>query len=214
MPSSDPNMPEYGTRAFYSYIGRKGGLATAAKRRAQSAAYVAEVRYDVASVISSIVARMAQLARENVWADPSIPDDVASAISVNPIQEAGGGFYIDLVVDVGDPNDINDRRGRRAAAAYEYGSGERGPGGADYPITAKQAPYLGFLWEYPSPLGRKYIIEEDEGMRIRTVMHPGVESRPYLRPAIGLYRDELVEAAGKAFKYAIVEGNFMQTVKW
>jgi hypothetical protein len=206
----DPNQPAYGTKEFYSYIGRKGGLATAAKRAAERAArFAAEARFLVGASIQSIVAKMADLARQNVYGDDSVPNDIADAISIGDVNDSGDTAWVDIIVDVGE-NDIEDRRGRRAARAFEYGSGEHGESGQGYPIKAKNAPNLRFFWTYMTPLGyrgRKEI-EEDEWVSPDEVTHPGVEARPYLQPAIDAYRNELNDAAGKSFKNAFVSANF------
>jgi hypothetical protein len=106
----------------------------------------------------------------------TLPSVIADAISVGKVEASGHGRYsISINVDL---------EKAPMAAAYEYGSGERGPKGQDYPIVAKNAPALAFLWEYPSPLGRKYIVPEDEFVKFKRIMHPGVEAVPYLQPAI------------------------------
>jgi len=108
----------------------------------------------------------------------NLPSEIVDAIGVGKVKSSGNGRYsISVEVDLGIAP---------MAAAYEFGSGERGKEGQDYPIVAKDAPALAFMWKYPSPLGRK-MKPMDEFVyfpKPNAVMHPGVEAVPYLTPAI------------------------------
>ena len=140
--------------------------------------------------------RIAEQARKNANWSSKIP----GAISVTPAQIEGDGRYtISIVVDLKDAP---------MARAFEYGSGERATKGEaiDYPIEAKNASALSFLWKYPSPLGRKYLITEDEHVKFKRIMHPGVAPRPYLRPAIDNYRPTLKARLAKAMKRGLLDG--------
>ena len=107
-----------------------------------------------------------------------MPKVVAESIEAGEVINLGNGSYsISITVDV------DEETGAPMAPAYEYGSGERGPEGKPYPIVARNAPALAFLWQYPSPLGRK-LEPYDEEVVFDKVMHPGVEARPFLQPAI------------------------------
>jgi hypothetical protein len=122
--------------------------------------------------------RIANDAKRNAD-NQGLPSIVANSIEVGEIENLGDGSYsISIVVD------IDEKTGAPMAPAYEYGSGERGPEGQDYPITPRPGtPALAFLWKYPSPLGRK-VKPYDEAVVFQKVMHPGVEARPFLQPAI------------------------------
>ena len=125
----------------------------------------------------------------------NLPSVIAEAISVGSVEASGHGRYsISINVDL---------EKAPMARAYEYGSGERGLTGQDYPIVAKNAPALAFLWEYPSPLGRKYITPEDEFVRFQRIMHPGVEAVPYLQPAIDANTDVVTKGVLSALHKAI-----------
>lgn len=102
------------------------------------------------------------------------------------------------------------------APAYEFGSGERATFGEtnDYQIKAKNAPVLAFLWHYPSPLGRKFIKPQDENVAFSEIEHPGIEAKPYLKPAIETKRDEMTKIIGQEFKAFILSGvNKVEVIK-
>lgn len=206
-PKGTPERSEYFRR-----IGRLGGLATAAKR---AAAKADDINFAIRASIRFIVARMAEQARSNVHRN-GIPGDIADAISVGEIEERSGGFYVDLIVDTGDSNNVEDRRGRRAAHAYEFGSGEHGPNSSTYPITPKNASVLAFEWpghaqEYPhSPKIAGYF--GDEGFFFWYVDHPGVEKRPFLHPAVDQYKEALAKESARAFKEAFLGEVFQEVV--
>jgi hypothetical protein len=129
----------------------------------------------IIKILTQSADKIAEDARRNVN-NQRLPKVVAEAIEVGEVESIGNGSYsISITVDL-DKAEM--------AAAYEYGSGERGPEGKPYPIVPDKADALAFLWQYPSPLGRKYILPEDENVVFQKVMHPGVEARPYLQPAI------------------------------
>lgn len=207
------NTPfDYGTREYYQYIGRLGGRATAERRSKTAAETAAVIRSQVIASVRQIVYQVVATARENVKADPHIPDDIAEAISVGSISEGFGGLYVDIIVDVGEDS-IDDRRGRRAARAFEYGSGEFG-GKGRYPISAVNFPNLSFFWEAVSPLGftRKKVAKDEWMTHLTTVMHPGVPARPYLKPAVMAHLGQLKATAKRAFKDAFLNPDYREDI--
>lgn len=83
--------------------------------------------------------------------------------------------------------DINkDRRekyGSADAAAQEFGSGlhsTRGPK-AKYPIVPRNKKFLAFHWEKANDSIPRL---PDGRVMLMSVMHPGIESRPYIKPAV------------------------------
>jgi hypothetical protein len=131
----------------------------------------------VLKALTEEIGKIADSARKNVSAK-RLPYEIVSAISVSPAEVIGDGRY-QIAIDV-------DLQEAPMAAAFEWGSGLHATRGVamEYDIKAKNAPVLSFLWKYPSPLGRKYIVPEDEQVSFIRISHPGVAPRPYLQPAI------------------------------
>lgn len=90
------------------------------------------------------------------------------------------------------------------AGAFEYGSGiwrtRKGTPGK-YPIRAKNAPMLAFMWYKNNPL-YSYLKPDinPEKVAFQVVHHPGVQAVPYLRPALQKHRKELKNIIAKAVK--------------
>lgn len=201
-------LPAKGTperREFMRMIGRLGGQATAAR-----------IRGNMREALLIVADKIAETARQNVR-NNGLPADIADAISISEVVNEGGDIVaIDILVDVGDPDSSEDRRGRRAARAFEYGSGERAERGDKEPYEIKAKDYshpLAFLWEYPSPLGYKYINPYDEFVFKYSVLHPGVAPEPYLRPAIAAHKNELVKKLQSAIKEGFIETSVEIEVK-
>ena len=126
--------------------------------------------------LTELASKIAEDARSNAT-ENNLPEEVQRAIKVGNAKSQGdGNFSVSVKIDLNEAE---------MAAAYEFGSGERATRGVarDYPIVPKKANALHFIWNYPSPLGRK-IKPFDEEVYLQGVMHPGVEARPYLTPAL------------------------------
>lgn len=134
--------------------------------------------YSTIVSLTGIVGRIAEDARRNASWSSKIP----GAISVSSAEQSDAGVKISILVDLEKAPE---------ARAFEYGSGERATKGTAqrYPIRAKNVNFLKFWWE-----------REQKWFVGKQVMHPGVEARPYLQPAIEAHMDELKGALGKAFK--------------
>ena len=145
--------------------------------------------------VASDIAASAKRNADAQW----LPQKVGESISVGDVNNLGNGRY-SISINV----DLREETGAPMAAAYEFGSGERGPEGKDYPIVAKNAPALAFIWNYPSPLGRK-VRPYDEFVVFQKVMHPGVEARPYLQPAINANMKNISKRIGILGKLAYRE---------
>ena len=178
-------------REYFVELGRKGGQATAAK-----------LRGNVMAALISILDMVAETARTNSNWSSTIP----KAINVSSVEYKDGKYEGYVWVD------ISEKTGAPEARAFEYGSGERATIGSQqsYIIRPKNAKSLAFHWVYPSPLGRKYITPESEDVVLQSVQHPGVEARPYLRPAVEKHKAEIKKILGKAFKDAVVGERFIQ----
>lgn len=127
------------------------------------------------------------------------PDAIAKSISTDAPKQDMDGASVEIKLGGEDAP---------MAAAFEWGSGERAERGTkqDYPIVARNAPLLGFLWKYPSPLGRKYLKPSDEAVSFKSVMHPGIAPNPYIRPSIDDTKGEIRKVLGKAFKADLLIG--------
>lgn len=86
------------------------------------------------------------------------------------------------------------------SAAFERGSGVHGPDGSTYRIEPKEAGAgaLAFEWDKtPRGPGEKFIgkvpVEGDERLMFRYVDHPGIEARPYIRPALDDKKKDILE---------------------
>ena len=156
---------------------------------------------------------VAERAKENSSWSTQIP----KAISVSEVESSGDGVYsISINVDISES-------GAPQARAFEYGSGEhatQGPVGT-YKITPKNAPYLAFPFTLKYMPGRKFsgmlgytnreLYQELEEVGQASgitfwnyVDHPGVEPKPYLRPAVeaarGRIRNRLVSMFSKTLR--------------
>lgn len=124
--------------------------------------------------------RIAEKAKSNAGWSSRIPE----AISVSKVEKIDKGRYaITITVDSSEDGPAPH------AAAFEYGSGEHSTKGekGKYIIRPKEANALAFEWN-PAyvPWGSKKFIgfTEDGRFLFNFVEHPGVEPKPYLRPAI------------------------------
>lgn len=123
---------------------------------------------------------------------------VSRMISLAPTKRIKGAIRLDKVVRDGSVIvatiniDLDEETGAPEARAYEFGSGEKSTGPnakkEKYLISPKKGNYLAFFWDkaYPSIPRAK-----DGRVLLKKVMHPGVEAKPYIQPAI----DELKKGA-------------------
>jgi len=98
--------------------------------------------------------------------------------------------------------------------AFEEGSGEHGPEGERYEIRPDEAGALAFEWDKtPRGPGKKFIGSLPDGrLMFRFVEHPGIEPRPYIRPALRKRKKEMKRAIGSEFKTIIRGRNKRVTV--
>jgi hypothetical protein len=140
------------------------------------------------------------------------PHDLAGSIVIGSPINVGGNTYM-ITIGVRHP----------AGAAYEYGSGIHAEFGMKekYPIVADDK-LLTFPFTLTFMPGSKFAgmkgytkkrlfwqLQGDHGQVGGTtywhnVDHPGVEGRPYARPAIQTKKKEIVKVLGKAFVASIV----------
>lgn len=129
------------------------------------------------AVIPAFTRQMANIGEEARRNAPR--SRIGEAIEILPVEEQDGRVVGTIRVDLNIAPE---------ARAYEFGSGIHSTQGdaSTYPIPKDPLPYpLVFLWEN-EPLEVKERFPHDEQGRIiiRKVMHPGVEPRPYLFPAV------------------------------
>jgi len=140
--------------------------------------------------------KIAEKAKRNASWSKSIPD----AIGVGKAQKSSNGnFEIDITVDL---------KVAPHAAAFEYGSGERGERGEKYIIEPSEKEALAFAWTPDKiPWGSpKFIgLGTDDKFLFRYVEHPGVEAKPYLQPAIEETRQGFVNALRQTIRNAYRE---------
>lgn len=121
-----------------------------------------------------------------------------------PTKRIEGAIYVSTPVQSGNTYSIEigaDLDKAPEARAYELGSGIHSQSGAKYPIIAKNAPNLVFYWERE---GRYFVGKK--------VNHPGVEARPYLKPAIEDTQADIRALFGKALSDLIIQ-SINQTFK-
>jgi hypothetical protein len=136
--------------------------------------------------------KVAEDAKQNANWSKKIPN----AISVGKAEKTSSGYAIAIKVDSRPDGPAPH------AAAFEYGSGERGPDGEPYLIE-------------PREMGGKLAIPRSrwpDPIYLPYVNHPGVEAKPYLQPAIDSNRDIIRETLGKIFKLAYLDTTIKVTV--
>jgi hypothetical protein len=126
------------------------------------------------------------------------PDEITEAIRTSPAKfEPNKGIVGQVAIDL----DIAPM-----ALAFEFGSGiwaERGSK-QKYPITPKNASILSFLWPEATNIAQREGVDRvrftEEGRAfLPKVMHPGIQARPYIQPAIETKADEIAELLGDGF---------------
>lgn len=139
---------------------------------------------------------LATKARQNV-ASKNIPQNIAGAIMVGQVvQDSSTRYHIDVIVDT---------RKAPAAAAYEFGSGEHATRGnvGKYPIVPKEKKFLAFHW--PKVDGEPGFRRLPDGrVLLYKVEHPGVEARPYMKPALEEMKSRMAQAIGQRFVTEVI----------
>jgi len=115
-----------------------------------------------------------------------LPKAIDDSIRIEPATSSGDGTSIAVIVGGEDAP---------MATAYEYGSGEHATRGSPgtYPIEPKDADLLAFDWQpavvpWGSPKFFGAILSGQESTEgkyfFHYVDHPGVEARPFIKPAV------------------------------
>jgi len=148
-----------------------------------------------------------QEAKKNASWSSRIPD----AIRLGEAKQLGNGRYeIEIILDISGDRET----GAPHAAAFEYGSGEKGKSGQKYIITPDKADLLAFNWQpdfvpWGSPKFFGAILESRDSTAGRyffnLVEHPGVEARPFLEPAIESKKDGFRQAVASKILDIIAE---------
>jgi hypothetical protein len=151
-------------------------------------------------------ARIVEKARQNASFSSRIPN----AINQGVTEKTDRGFESTIEID-------SSRDGPAPhAAAFEYGSGEHATKGRKekYIIEPKNASLLAFDWQpervpYGSPKFFGAILSSSDTTQGRYffhyVEHPGVEAKPYLKPAIESERAGLRNALKSVIKRAYAD---------
>lgn len=154
------------------------------------------MRAEERAIIIEAASLVADAARDKSSWSKRIP----GAISVSEVREWKDGLGIYIKVDLNKAPE---------ARAYEYGSGihathftasprQLGAGGF-IEITPRNSPFLAFMgtheWE-----GQLIVVPPMGG---GIVHHPGVEARPFLKPATDENRARIREILGKAVRQSI-----------
>lgn len=178
-------LAKYG-REYFVELGRRGAEARKANARA-----------NIIAVLTEMLGKIAEKARQNASWSSSIPD----AIKVGEVVERDGMFYGEILIDL---------KVAPEGAAFEFGSGVHRTKGTPgtYVIKPKEKQALAFYWpghESGMKPGKKFIMYGRDGRLLFTyVDHPGVEAKPYLRPAIDESRQELKSRLKSAFKRSFI----------
>jgi len=134
-------------------------------------------------------------------ADSKKVPEVSKNMKVGKVETKGSGA-LGITISIGMKKDEAP-----AAAAYEFGSGLHGKEGKTYPITPKNAPVLAFGWNPKfTPWGSPKFVGIGRGGKylFRYVDHPGVEARPYMKPAIEENKEEMGKLIGSFFTIDVV----------
>jgi len=127
------------------------------------------------------------------------PKNIINATSIGAPSRQGQSEYIDIIIDLEQAP---------AARAFELGSGIHSDSGETYEIHPKNVSHLAFMWDKvdaSTPPGRKFRgISNETGKAIFTyVDHPGVKSRPYIKPTMKDTKDEIVKIIGTQFTFSM-----------
>jgi len=155
--------------------------------------------------ISQYGNHLARLVRKNLaWSRQLSKDVVLSKAKEE-------GEVVSITLSIGDKK--KDKSGNPLsgmARAYEYGSGEKATRGEKkrYPITPKTKKALWFYMDNPNENLLLYEKDGIIGVTLPKVMHPGVEARPFLSPAI----QELLPRLSEQLRLDITR-NLVDTLK-
>lgn len=133
-----------------------------------------------------------------------IPKNIAGAIEVGSVSMSGGEYKITVSVNV---------KKAPAAGAYEFGSGLRGREKKKYEIHPKEKKSLAFEWnpEFVPYGSKKFIALTKEGKYLfRYVEHPGVEARPYMKPALTESKDNMLRMIGQPFMVDVIHKSILE----
>jgi hypothetical protein len=148
---------------------------------------------------------------EDARSNASWSDRIPNAISVGKAEKTSNGFVVSIKIDSRPDGPAPH------AAAFEYGSGERGPKGEAYLIEPKKGGGKLVISRSRWP---KYVESDEDVMGgiirdpiiLSSVFHPGVKARPYMQPAIDKNRNVIKETLRKIFKSAYLDSTVKVTV--
>lgn len=133
----------------------------------------------------------------SLLSDGTRPHEIKDNIFIGQATQTNDGAQIQITID------------HPAAKAYEYGSGLHRMKGAPqkYPIYPKEKQALAFEW----PIARNIFPEKLQYSKsgkivLPYVMHPGVEPKQFIAPAIVKTRQEIRKVLGHGFKAAVMVG--------
>ena len=134
--------------------------------------------------------------------------DIPKAIRYNPAVKTNTGYEVEIVLDL----DIAPH-----AAAFEYGSGLRGPEKDNYIIEPREGNLALVI---PRSRWPKYVEDPDDELGgiyrdpivLTSVWHPGVKPRPYLQPAIDSERKIFINNVRKTFRNLIFDTSVRTTI--
>jgi hypothetical protein len=119
------------------------------------------------------------------------PRKIIEHTSATSPKKEGNKYSVEIVIDTSED-------AAPMAGAFEWGSGEHGEEGDRYLIPG--APWL----IIPRERWPDFEPPERDPILMRSVMHPGVEARPYIKPTIMETRDKFRDILGKEFKAMIL----------
>lgn len=129
----------------------------------------------------------------------TIPD----ATTVQSPEKDGENYILRIEIDTSDS-------GAPYAAAYEWGSGEHKlEGGAEYPIEGhgKYMVWPEAHWPQWEPWPGKAGLNPWRGNFItKSIMHPGVEAKPYITPTVQQIKPEVKKILAREFKVGFLRG--------
>ena len=130
-------------------------------------------------------------------ADSKNVPEVSKNMKVGKVETKGSGA-LGITISIGMKKDETP-----AAAAYEFGSGLHGKEGKKYPIVPRKSG--GFL-VFPKERWPGYAPPPDAPnvFFFSKVMHPGVEARPYMKPAIEENKEEMKRLIGEFFTIDVI----------
>lgn len=150
-----------------------------------------------AEVLVEQASALADKIRDNV-SQNNLPSVISDAIEIGDVQQDESAFWIDVSVNITTAP---------MAAAFEFGSGEHAPSSPSrYRIPNEGNDGVAFPEErWPGVINPEALPRLPDGRFIfRFVMHPGVEARPYIKPAVVEITPKIREQVGAAAKVQIL----------